>query len=113
MDVSDLTRERISREYEHHDRRERVEAAADRASIHDEAVVKAAEKRIVKVLKDNGGRMSGGSLRNALSRPQREVSDQAVDNLLQAHALKIKEMKAEGNKRPWRVFILTAAGPGR
>lgn len=71
MDVSDLTRERISREYKHRDRRERVEAAADRAGIHDEAVVRNAEERIVRVLKDNGGAMPGGKVRNALSKPQR------------------------------------------
>ena len=110
MDVSDLTRERISREYEHRDRRERVEAAADRAGIHDDAVVKAAEKRIVRVLKDNGGSMSGGLLRNALSRPQREVSDQAVANLQKARAIKIEDIEAKGNKRPWRRFSLTTAG---
>ncbi|MEO5312428.1 hypothetical protein [Corynebacterium sp. c24Ua_83] len=110
MDVSDLTRERISREYEHRDRQERINAAADRAGIHDDAVVKAAEKRIVRVLKDNGGHMSGGSLRNALSRPQREVSDQAVANLRQAREIKVEDIETKGNKKPWRRFSLITAG---
>lgn len=110
MDVSDLTRERISREYEYRNRQERINAAADKNRIHDDAVVKAAETKIVEVLERNGGAMPGGSLRNALSRPQREVSDQAVENLLQAHTIEIEEVKPKGNKKPWRRFSLHTAG---
>jgi len=110
MDVSDLTRERISREYEHRERRDRVEAAADKVGIHDDAVVRNAEKRIVRALKDNGGAMPGGKVRNALSKPQREVSEQAVSNLKQSGAISIEEVGAEGGKAAWYLFKLNKAG---
>lgn len=110
MDVSDLTRARIVREHEHHDRRDRVEAAADRAGIHDDAVIKAAETKIVKVLKDNGGTMPGGKLRNTLSKPQREVSEQAVNNLKQSGVISVEEIEAKGNRAAWYLFKLNKAG---
>ena len=110
MDVSDLTRARIVREYEHRERRERVEAAADKAGIHDDAVVRNAEKRIVRALKDNGGAMPGGKIRAALSKPQREVSEQAVSNLKQSGAIRVEEIEAEGGKAAWRLFKLNKAG---
>lgn len=110
MDVSDLTRARLVREYEHRDRRDRVEAAADRAGIHDDAVIKAAETKIVKVLKDNGGTMPGGKLRNTLSKPQREVSEQAVNNLKQSGVISVEEIEAKGNRAAWYLFKLNKAG---
>lgn len=110
MDVSDLTRARIVREYEHHERRDRVEAAADRAGINDDAVIKAAETKIVKVLKDNGGTMPGGKLRNTLSKPQREVSEQAVNNLKQSGVISVEEIEAKGNRAAWYLFKLNKAG---
>lgn len=110
MDVSDLTRARIVREYEHHERRDRVEAAADKAGIHDDAVVRNAEKRIVRVLKDSGGAMPGGKLRNALSKAQREVSEQAVDNLKQSGVISVEEIEAKGNRAAWYLFKLDKAG---
>ena len=110
MDVSDLTRTRLVREYEHRDRRDRVEAAADRAGIHDDAVIKAAETKIVKVLKDNGGTMPGGKLRNTLSKPQREVSEQAVNNLKQSGVISVEEIEAKGNRAAWYLFKLNKAG---
>lgn len=110
MDVSDLTRARIVREYEHRERRDRVEAAADRAGIHDDAVVRNAEKRIVRVLKDNGGTMPGGKIRKALSKPQREVSEQAVNNLKQSGAIRVEEIEAKGNRAAWYLFKLNNAG---
>lgn len=110
MDVSDLTRTRIVREYERRERRDRVEAAADKAGIHDDAVVRNAEKRIVRALKDNGGAMPGGKIRAALSKPQREVSEQAVSNLKQSGAIRVEEIEAEGGKAAWRLFKLNKAG---
>lgn len=110
MDVSDLTRARLVREYEHRDRRDRVEDAADRAGIHDDAVIKAAETKIVKVLKDNGGTMPGGKLRNTLSKPQREVSEQAVNNLKQSGVISVEEIEAKGNRAAWYLFKLNKAG---
>lgn len=110
MDVSDLTRARLVREYEHRDRRNRVEAAADRAGINDDAVIKAAETKIVKVLKDNGGTMPGGKLRNTLSKPQREVSEQAVNNLKQSGVISVEEIEAKGNRAAWYLFKLNKAG---
>lgn len=110
MDVSDLTRARIVREYEHHERRDRVEAAADKVGIHDDAVVRNAEKRIVRVLKGNGGAMPGGKLRNALSKAQREVSEQAVDNLKQSGVISVEEIEAKGNRAAWYLFKLDKAG---
>ena len=109
MDVSDLTRARLVREYEHRERRDRVEAAADRAGIHDEAVIRNAEKRIVKVLKENGGAMPGGKIRKALSKPQREVSEHAVDNLEQSGVISIEEVEAKGNRAAWYLFKLKKA----
>ena len=110
MDVSDLTRARLVREYEHRERRDRVEAAADRAGINDDAVIKAAETKIVKVLKDNGGTMPGGKLRNTLSKPQREVSEQAVNNLKQSGVISVEEIEAKGNRAAWYLFKLNKAG---
>lgn len=110
MDVSDLTRTRLVREYEHRDRRDRVEAAADRAGIHDDAVIRNAEKSIVRVLKENGGAMPGGKLRNALSKAQREVSEQAVDNLKQSGVISVEEVEAKGNRAAWYLFKLDKAG---
>lgn len=56
---------------------ERVEAAAERASIHDDAVVKAAETKIIEVLERDKGYVPHAALRRAMSRPQREVLDTA------------------------------------
>lgn len=92
MDVSDLTRERISREHEHRDRRERVEAAAERASIHDDAVVKAAETKIIEVLERDKGYVPHAALRRAMSRPQREVLDTAVENLEKARTISVEDI---------------------
>lgn len=107
MDVSDLTRERISREHEHRNRQERINAAADKNRIHDDAVVKAAESKIVEVLERNKGSMPHAELRRAMSRPQREVLDTALENLEKARTISVEDIM-RGDKVVGIVYRLTA-----
>ena len=107
MDVSDLTRARIVREYEHHERRDRVEAAADRAGINDDAVIKAAETKIVKVLERSKGYVPHSELRRSMSRPQREVLDTALDNLEEKRTIGVEDIM-RGDKVVGINYRLTA-----
>ena len=107
MDVSDLTRERISREYEHRNRQERVNAAADKNRIHDDAVVKAAETKIVEVLERNKGYVPHAELRRAMSRPQREVLDTALENLEKGRTISVEDIM-RGDKVVGINYRLTA-----
>ena len=107
MDVSDLTRARIVREYEHRERRARVEAAADKAGIHDDAVVKAAETKIVKVLERSKGYVPHAELRRSMSRPQREVLDTALDSLEEARTISVEDIM-RGDKVVGINYRLTA-----
>lgn len=107
MDVSDLTRERISREYEHRNRQERINAAADKNRIHDDAAIKAAESKIVEVLERRKGSMPHAELRRAMSRPQREVLDTALENLEKANTISVEDIM-RGDKVIGIVYRLTA-----
>lgn len=107
MDVSDLTRERISREYEHRNRQERINAAADKNRIHDDAIVKAAETKIIEVLERDKGYVPHAALRRAMSRPQREVLDTAVENLEKARTISVEDIM-RGDKVVGINYRLTA-----
>lgn len=96
MDVSDLTRMRMTRLYEGTARREKVDAAVDKAAVQDDALMQRVKERSMKVLGRNPEGLSWAALRREITFKQREVMGPALAELLSVGAVCKEDVVVKG-----------------